>query len=375
MTKKKFDFLVITQVVHKQNGEGIYAYSPYVKEMNIWFKHVNNILVIAPIESKLPGSIDIAYEGNITFWAVPTLNFASAKSIIKSVISLGLISFKIFSGMQRSEHIHLRCPGNMGFLGSMIQAFFPNKKKTAKYAGNWDWNSRQPLSYRLQQQILRNIQFTKNIQVLVYGDWKETLNIKPFFTASYSENLAQSIITKELSSEETVRCLFVGTLSSGKNPLMTVQTSEKLLLKGYKVQLDIYGEGEQREVLTHYIEKQNLLPHINLHGNVTQEKLISAYQEAHFLLFASKSEGWPKAVAESMFWGCVPVTTAVSCVPEMVDYGTRGVLVNEDADTMVTAVVGLVEDNAKYLAMVKNGQEWSRQFTLERFEAEITQLL
>jgi hypothetical protein len=31
-----------------------------------------------------------------------------------------------------------------------------------------------------------------------------------------------------------------------------------------------------------------------------------------------------KAIAEGMFWGCIPVGTAVSCVPFMLDEGKRG---------------------------------------------------
>jgi hypothetical protein len=44
------------------------------------------------------------------------------------------------------------------------------------------------------------------------------------------------------------------------------------------------------------------------------------------VLLPSNSEGWPKAIAEGMFWGCVQLQTAVSCVPYMLDYGKEGLL-------------------------------------------------
>jgi hypothetical protein len=45
------------------------------------------------------------------------------------------------------DHIHLRCPGNMGLIGCFIQMLFPSKTKTAKYAGNWVPNNLGPISY------------------------------------------------------------------------------------------------------------------------------------------------------------------------------------------------------------------------------------
>ena len=40
--------------------------------------------------------------------------------------------------MQDADHIHLRCPGNIGLLGCFSSNFISKKIKTAKYAGNWD---------------------------------------------------------------------------------------------------------------------------------------------------------------------------------------------------------------------------------------------
>ena len=38
------------------------------------------------------------------------------------------------------------------------------------------------------------------------------------------------------------------------------------------------------------------------------------------------SEGWPKVIAEGMFWGCLPIATRVSCVPNMLNNGKRGII-------------------------------------------------
>jgi glycosyltransferase involved in cell wall biosynthesis len=101
----------------------------------------------------------------------------------------------------------------------------------------------------------------------------------------------------------------------------------------------------------------------------------TAYQESHFLLFASQSEGWPKVVAESMFWGCLPITSTVSCVPEMVGNGLRGDLVEPKAQAMSCRIEYYLNNSKEYQDKCENAMSWSRQFTLERFEEEINKFL
>ena len=210
--------------------------------------------------------------------------------------------------------------------------------------------------------------------VLVYGKWNnQTRNIKSFFTASYLESEKESINTKSLKG--TLNLLFVGTLSDGKQPLLTVKAINELIKLDYNVQLDIYGEGQQRTIIEDYISKNNLSKHITLHGNKDKATLKNAYQKAHFLVIMSKSEGWPKVIAEAMFWKCLPVSTAVSCVPEMLDMGSRGSLVQDNVHAIVKEIENYIKDEALYASKIDNAFNWSRQYTLNRFDNEIKDLL
>ena len=67
---------------------------------------------------------------------------------------------------------------------------------------------------------------------------------------------------------------------------------------------------------------------VTLHGNVDTETIKVALKQAHFVVLPSKSEGWPKAIAEGMLWGAIPVATSVSCLEYMLDKGNRGILLN-----------------------------------------------
>ena len=369
-------FCIISHVIHKKQNENYFAYAPYIREMNLWLREEDKLIIVAPLK-KLPTTpIDLAYRyTNIQFIPIPDFNLLTKKEIFKTFFKFPILFFQIYKGMFLANHIHLRCPGNVGLLACIIQLFFPWKKKTTKYAGNWDWNSKQPWSYRLQQKILRNTFLTKNMQVLVYGDWKETKNIKPFFTATYSEKEIEETPPRTFQSNQLIKFIYVGGLVIGKRPFLSLEVSKELNKKGIKNEIHFYGEGKEREKLEQFITKNQMQDYAILHGNVTAEEIKNAFKQSHFLLFISQSEGWPKAVAESMFWGCLPLTSAVSCVPQMLDNGKRGELIEANVDLIITKIENYLKNPNKYAQKCQNAMDWSRQFTVEKLKKEIKNLL
>lgn len=368
-------FCIITHVPHLISKNQYFAYAPYVNEMNKWTKEVETLIIVAPETSTPKTAIDAAYQHqNIHFLAVKSFELLSLKSILKTIFKLPKICFQIFKAMSQADHIHLRCPGNMGLLGCIIQIVFPQKKKTAKYAGNWDPKSKQPWSYRLQKWILSNTFLTRSITVLVYGDWKgKTKNIKPFFTATYTKAEELPLIKRAFNGK--INFVFVGTLVKGKNPLYAVQLVEKLLKDGYSVTLDLYGEGSERDSLENYISYNDLGKNISLKGSQNQDILKIAYQKSHFVILPSASEGWPKAIAEGMFWGSVPLATPVSCVPFMLDHSNRGLLLKMKLLEDVLQIEALLQNQEDYNNRQINAALWSRNYTLEVFQTEIKKLL
>ena len=398
-------------IVQKDNQNHLYA--PYEKEMQLWAKYADTIQFCCPIwrEDKKLLIAPISFKVDAIV-ALQEFDITSFSNKLKAIPLVFVALVKIFKAMSQADHIHLRCPGNMGLIGALVQILFPNKQKTAKYAGNWDPKSKQPWSYRLQKWILSTTFLTRNMQVLVYGEWpNQTKNIKPFFTATYSvdeiqnsEFRIQNKLSLQLESgtnennfdsaqsdkeditslslraesgtnENQFKFLFVGTLSKGKQPLYAIQLVEELYKKGEKVILELYGEGILRKELELHIAQNKLESIITLKGNQSKESVLKAYQTSHFLILPSKSEGWPKVVAEAMFWGCVPIASPVSCVPFMMGNGSRGIILKEKLLNDVNQIRNVLNNQEVYKKMALDGQTWSRQFTTDKFETEICKLL
>lgn len=409
---------VFTHVEHKKEGDSYYAYGPYIWEMNLWFRKVNGIEIVAPAGTRANPANQCYSRKDIIFTEIPAINFKNGKNFFTSILRLPLIVSIIFTSMKRADHLHLRCPGNIGLLACLVQIMFPGKRKTAKYAGNWDPGAVQPWSYKFQKWVLNNTFLTRNMKVLVYGDWPEqTRIIHSFFTASFSEKQISAVREKNFSTP--INFLFVGNLVPGKNPLIGIQLVKEIIvlrnLTGQfpKIFLKIYGDGVDREMLESFCKEEKLEGLVQFFGNRPLEELKEAYQNAHFIILPSQSEGWPKAIAEGMFFGCIPIATAVSCVPWMLNYGSRGVLIpvaarGEESNEKRIAVewgerkveslevkkrmntkksekdvieetgvkiITLIQDPEKMRRMSLEAQKWSQQYTLERFENAIQEVL
>lgn len=274
----------------------------------------------------------------------------------------------------RVDYIHIRCPGNVGMLAIMVSSLFPSKPKTIKYAGNWDPGSQQPLSYKFQKWWLSNTYLTRNSKVLVYGKWKnQSRNIIPFFTASFK---AKESLSNESRVSPPFRFIFCGSLVKGKDPMWALKTVHQMKENGCQVILDFYGEGAEYQNLNLYVQDNSLKKVVTFHGNQNQEILKLAYKKSHFCILPSESEGWPKVLAEAMFFGCIPISTKVSCIPWMLNQGERGILIDKlDIEGAVTEIHKVISDPILLKKLRYNSQSWSRNFTLERFRDEIKTIL
>lgn len=367
-------FLVITHAPTVTQHQEYHSYAPYVKEMNLWFSMVEEVTIICPVFSKHALLAAPFERQDIEIIPIPLIQLGGIKHVINTIYRLPKIIIKTYYAMKKADHIHLRCPGNMGLIAAFVQVLFPSKKKTAKYAGNWDPKAKQPWSYRLQKRILSNTRLTKNMQVLVYGDWpNQSKNIKSFFTATYRDSAKAAL--RKPNFETPFRMLFVGSLAIGKRPMYAIQWIEHCNASGIPCVLDMYGDGVERVKLEAYINSNNLEALVRIHGNQEASTVQKAYQSSHFIILPSKSEGWPKVIAEAMFWGTIPLVTPISCVPWMLGDGQRGQILTLNVEDDVSAFAKAVSDPTLLTKMSIEGQHWSQGYTLETFEKAIEDLI
>lgn len=108
----------------------------------------------------------------------------------------------------------------------------------------------------------------------------------------------------------------------------------------------------------------------------SREELARAYHALDVYVVASRQEGGPKGVLESMATGVPLVTTRVGQAPELVEDEHNGLLVDvEDAEAIAGAVLRLRDDRAVGGAMTAAGRATAEQYAYQCLDSAWERLL
>ena len=147
--------------------------------------------------------------------------------------------------------------------------------------------------------------------------------------------------------------------------------------------LDIIGDGSLEGECRKLIESLDLTDRVTLHGARHSDFVLALLKEAS--VFAQHSvtapdgdmEGLPVSVLEAMACGLPVVSTRHSGIPEAVEEGRTGLLVEEhDVEGMAEAILGLLKDPQRAAAMGRAGRERIlSHFTRERSRDRLREIL
>ena len=162
---------------------------------------------------------------------------------------------------------------------------------------------------------------------------------------------------------DRVRIASVGRLAYQKNFELLVRASA--LVDHESFELQIMGDGPDREMLQELVDKLDLHANVTLVGEVPD--VVDRLADADIFALSSRFEGLPISVLEAMSAGLPVVSTKVDGLVELVDDGASGLLVEPDNPTKLAAALStLVDDRDVRLAMGKAG----RQRVVERFSID-----
>jgi glycosyltransferase involved in cell wall biosynthesis len=368
--------LIVSHVIHYQNSTGIYAYGPYVREIDIWADLFDEILIAAPCRKGAPASDCLAFSrSNISIAPQRETGGNTFGAKVLQVMAIPAMVAELSLAMYRADAIHVRCPGYLGLLGAVLAPIF-SKHVIAKYAGQWSGYAGEPKSVRLQRFILGS-RWWRGL-VTVYGRWPaQPTHVIPFFTSIMSDeqmSLAWNVAQARPKARAS-RLLYVGRLSASKNVDKILASMGILKEKGINLRCTIVGDGPERCALEQQTSRLRLEHDVKFAGGVAFDRIENFYKSADVLILASETEGWPKAIAEAMAYGLICVGSNLGLVPEILGEG-RGIVVPPgDVEALSNALEDIIQHPAKYESMGVNAAGWARQYSLDGLREAIGQLL
>ena len=155
-----------------------------------------------------------------------------------------------------------------------------------------------------------------------------------------------------------------------------VQACARLRDAGAAFRCVIVGEmGSAHESILRLVEQLQLTAHVQLRSAVAQDELRRIYAQARVFALPCQimedgdRDGFPNVLAEAMAMGLPVVSTSISGIPELIDDGVHGLLVEpRDADALAQALHRVIGDDALHARLATQG----RQRICERFDSRRT---
>jgi glycosyltransferase involved in cell wall biosynthesis len=368
--------LIVSHVIHYQYQGQLYAYGPYTREIDIWADLFPQVLIASPCRREPPpGDATPFTRQNISMVPQPETGGETRRAKLIQVALLPLLLLTLARAMWQADAIHVRGPGNLGLLGVLLAPLF-SPYRVAKYANQWNGYPNEPVTVRLQRDLLRSPWW--GAPVTVYGEWPhQPPHVVPFFTSMMTDEQVQRAISVAHSKtlDTPLRVLYTGRLETVKRVPVLLDALKLAFERGLALDVVILGDGSERKRLEEQATRLGIRDNIRFVGALPYDKALEWYEWGHCLVLPSKrSEGWPKVVAEAMCYGLVCIAVRQGQVPAMLT--DRGILLESGtAEEIADALERIAHHPAEYQALMRDASTWARRYSLEGLRDALRDLL
>lgn len=174
-------------------------------------------------------------------------------------------------------------------------------------------------------------QQTKDILIETYPDLKLPEN-QVILNAIPIEELKQKALTFKPELPNKPVFVSVARLHSRKGFHKLMEAHARLLKDGFDHHIIVIGDGEEMSNLKKQTEDLGVTESFKLLGS-----LMNPYpyvKDADFFILPSESESWPLIIADSLILQKPIISTNVGGIPEMIEHGKTGYLINYETDEM-----------------------------------------
>lgn len=157
--------------------------------------------------------------------------------------------------------------------------------------------------------------------------------------------------------------LSVGRLDRPKGHHLLLVALAALAQEGYRFRATIVGDGPEREVLGELARRLGLAGLVRFAGRVYHEELPAYYQGAHLFVLAcyndaGNQDNLPNVLLEAMACGLPVVSTRFQGIPELIEDGMSGLLVEpQDSRALAAALRRLLDDRELGRRLGRAGRE------------------
>jgi len=373
--------LIISNMAHYCRGEELVGWGPTVEEISHVASLFSEVVHIGCLHDGPPPASALPYScANLSFVPVSPAGGRSLRDKAGILARFPSYARAIRKELPKADAVHVRAPANISLLAMVLLAVVRKpRRRWIKYAGNWQPDRAEPLSYGLQRWILRHnfCRATVTVNGRRTNDRPHVVTFpNPCFSRAEYDRARAAAARKSLEPGRAVTLAFVGVLSSNKGPDVVVDVLARLRAQGVAAHLEMAGDGPMRAELEEQTRALGVERHVDFHGFLPHPHVMALHARAHFVLLPSRSEGWPKVLSEGMAHGAVPIASAVSSIPQVLaEAGCGRALPLREAAAYSAAIEGYMREPRVWEREVRAGADYAARFTYEAHVERVGRVL
>ena len=294
--------------------------------------------------------------------------FSLKASIVKRIFLI----FKLLITARKYDVLHVHACSDRGFLPAMVGAYIGKiyKKKTilTYHGGGADafFARKIKLVRKTLQKFdsvivlsgyLKNIFDTYNLPCIVIPNiaefdanlYKAKTNIEPKY-----------ISVRHLRELYNVKCILKAfEITKKEIPFAT---------------LTILGDGDQKEMLQHWVNEHNLKDVIFV-GAVPHNKMNEYLLQNDIFLSAPKTDNMPMSILEAYNAGLLVISSNVGGVPYILEDNKAGLLFESDnAEELASKMIQAVQNEQYTIEMIKNAYQSLDMYKWENIKEKLLEI-
>jgi glycosyltransferase involved in cell wall biosynthesis len=201
------------------------------------------------------------------------------------------------------------------------------------------------------------------------------VNTKEIIIPNTCMPFSNSNINLQRNTNDIIRILFFSNLLPDKGLIVLLEAIKSVSEKSQNFVLNVYGNYYRTKEVKRYeqfILNNNLSGKVFIKGPCYDREKESVFCESDIFVFPSyfREECFPLVILEAMQAGLAIITSSIGAIPEIIEDGINGILVEPKDYLQLAEKIELLMNNEKLRNRIGNKarDKYLKQYSVEQFE-------
>jgi glycosyltransferase involved in cell wall biosynthesis len=167
------------------------------------------------------------------------------------------------------------------------------------------------------------------------------------------------------------KIIYVGRFADFKGIPFLIDTFYQLIIDNYDARLYLVGDGDEESKIRKKVSALNLEEHVIFFGY--QKNTSSYIKNADLLVLPSNNEPFGRVLLEAMYIGTPAIGTKSGGIPEIIEDGINGLLVDYgDIEALKKSIIIILKNEQVRRGIIKEGYETiNSKFCVETYQEKL----